>query len=534
MKRWLPCLLLACGLFPTQTAWAEDIELNPGEDFCAAINQASPGDNIILSEGTYQGPCAINNGGEPDNPITLRGSALGDRPYIHYDGNSSNVIDVLQSHVAIEGLAFGPTNANIDAIKIKAGSHIVIFDNEFDGVGGISISANTSDSEGVSIIGNWLHDLQATGIYIGCHSGSDSCAATDVLIVDNFIDGVDSQNVGYGLEIKLDSFGTVANNVIHDTKGPGIEIFGSTDPNRVNQVYGNLVIGSRTAGTLEIGGGPANVHNNIVIDGATAGIYAYNYGGQNLVRDIAINHNTVVSQEGPAIAIASWAPGMNLELSNNAAMHTGGQALPQPIDGVPMVGNVDCSEPGACWVDGLNFDVSTSEPSTLDGAAEPLVVGPEVLVDFCENPRKNPPSVGALETQTGEMPVGPKSLIDCAADTGESESDSDTETTTSDSDTSGTTDASETDEPTTTSESDTAGPTSDGSTTTSGTDGSTASTGETSDSAAPTTSDSSNDSDGAGTGDQSDEGCSCTQTGGEPWAVFACAGLLLLRPRKRS
>ena len=39
-----------------------------------------------------------------------------------------------------------------------------------------------------------------------------------------------------------------------------------------------MTAGSRTAGTLEIGGGPANVHNNIVIDGATAGIYAYKTG----------------------------------------------------------------------------------------------------------------------------------------------------------------------------------------------------------------------------------------------------------------
>src|SRR5690606_20536980 len=247
----------------------------------------------------------------------------------------------LASDIVLADLTLGPSGAAIDAVKIKDGSRITISSCLFDQVGGISIAANSADSDAITIVGNTFLDLQATGIYLGCHDGMASCAATNIVIEGNLFDGVDSANVGYAMEVKLDSYGVVRDNVIHDTKGPGVEIYGSVDLTRVSVVERNLIIGSRTAGTLEIGGGPALVRNNIVVGGAVAGLYVYDYQDRGLVRAIHVVGNTVVGDDGPAIRLSDWSEGKGLELTGNAAWQQQGPgpAVPAPIAGVAMTAN---------------------------------------------------------------------------------------------------------------------------------------------------------------------------------------------------
>ena len=53
--------------------WAAELYINPGEDWCTAVNAASPGDTIFLVDGDHAGPCAIRASGTMSDPITLRG-----------------------------------------------------------------------------------------------------------------------------------------------------------------------------------------------------------------------------------------------------------------------------------------------------------------------------------------------------------------------------------------------------------------------------------------------------------------------------
>lgn len=410
---------LALALVPSIAA-AGEITVQPGEDFCAAFNQAAAGDVVILAPGTHAGPCALSSGGQPGTPKILRGADPNDTAVIAYAGNSSNVIDVLASDIELHDLAFGPSNADIDAIKIKDGSRIRVESCSFTAIGGISISANSKDSDRVQIVGNTFKALQATGIYLGCHDGMGSCAATDVLVEGNLFDGVDSPAVGYAMEIKLDSWGTVRDNVIHDTKGPAIEIYGSTDLARQNLVEGNLVIGSRNAGTLEIAGGPTVVRNNIVVGGNVAGLYVYDYQSRGLVRAIQVVGNTVVGDAGPAILLSKWAEGMDLELADNAAWQQAGAgpALPAAIPGVAWAGNVDCgADPSACWLDPAARDFWPADASPLlSGGAAPTLA-PPLTDDFCGQPRGVVPHAGALERTLspgpGPLPVAFKSEFAC-------------------------------------------------------------------------------------------------------------------------
>lgn len=414
-----PLIALGLALAPA-AASAGEITLMPGDDFCAAFNQAAAGDTVILSPGDYAGPCALTSGGAEGSPKTLRGADPADTARIVYDGASSNVLDVLAGDIVLQDLAFGPSMPDIDAVKIKDGSRITVQSCTFTQIGGISVSANSKDSEGVQILGNGFFDLQATGIYLGCHDGMSACAARDVLVAGNFFNGVDSPNVGYALEIKLDSHGVVRDNVIADTKGPGIEIYGSTDLTRVSLVERNLVIGARTSGTLEIGGGPALVRNNIVVGGEAAGISVYDYGGRGLVRAIQLVGNTVVGDKGPAIALSGWAEGKDLELTDNAAWQSAGPgpALPPMIPGVAWAGNVDCGpDPNACWLAPLARDFWPTDASPLlSGGAAPTLAEP-LTDDFCGQTRGPVPHAGALERTRspgpGPLPLDFKAHFAC-------------------------------------------------------------------------------------------------------------------------
>ncbi len=413
-------MLLALLLLP-EISKAATVELAPGDDWCGALRAAAPMDTILLAPGEYAGPCTIDHGGTEGAPVTIAAADPDAPPHIVYTGTSSNVIDVLASDVTLRGLAFGPTEANIDAVKIKDGSRVAVEDSVFTGIGGISVSANSADGANNAVLACTFTDLNATALYFGCHDGS--CVQTDVRIEDNTFDGVTSDAVGYALEIKLDSWGMVARNSIRDTKGPGIEIYGSSDPSGEGSVPSvveqNLVWGG-ASGAIEIGGGPAIVRNNIVVGSVGGGIVSYDYGGRGLVHGVHIVGNTAIGDGGAAIAASGWSAGADLELWGNAVYaRSGGSALPAEVSGVPMASNLECGD--GCFVDAATLDLWPAPEGGLVDAAEPAA---EPLVDdFCGRSRDGSPDIGALERSGGEDPgalgFGPYADFDCALSWGD-------------------------------------------------------------------------------------------------------------------
>lgn len=364
--------------------------LVPGDDWCAALNAAAPGDTITLSAGDYEGPCTINQGGEAGQPITLKAEDPQHLPHIVYTGRSDNVLNVQASHLVISGLVFGPTQADIDAIKIKSGSDIIVENSLFEEIGGISISANSADGGDQVVRGCTFSNLQATALYFGCHDGS--CTQSNVLIEGNVFDGVQSTAVGYAMEIKLDSSATIRHNAIRDTKGPGIEIYGSSDLAVSSTVEGNIVWGG-ASGAIEIGGGPALVRNNIVIASQGGGIFSYDYGARGLVHGVHILGNTAIAEAGEGFVLQSWQAGQDLEFSNNVVYAVGGQAaLPERLSDGSMVGNLSCGND--CFVDAANLNLWPSPQSPLIDAGG---VSGEDEIDFCGNPRDASPDIGVFE-----------------------------------------------------------------------------------------------------------------------------------------
>jgi hypothetical protein len=357
-------------LFAFSLAFAGTFTAQPGDDWCDLVDQAASGDEVVLETGTHDGPCSIYTDG-----VTIRGDGAG----ISYTGTSSNVLDIYTDDVTLKNIAFGRTESDIDVVKSR-GHRLTVDSCSFLKTGGISIAANSQPSTGVVVTNNTFTDLRATGIYFGCHSGN--CAATDYRVTGNLIDGVTSNNVGYGMEFKLNSWGVVADNVIHDTQGPAIEIYGSENASDVTYVERNFVVDTTTDGAIEIGGGPAVVTSNIVVGGATGGIVAYDYGGRNLGQDIVVVGNTIYGE------LVSH---VDVEATHNVALG---------FNGTLADDNQPCDD--SCFMDAASWDFTMATPEDAEAHSD-------LDVDFCGNTR-SAPIFGAFDggTDGGSLAIAPK------------------------------------------------------------------------------------------------------------------------------
>lgn len=413
--RWWRAWVGACaglGLTLLVLGWATGLagaaEIGPEDDFCAAINQLSPGEELRLRPGDYPGPCVIRRGGAPGAPTTIAAADPQQRPRIVYDGLTANVFEVRAGHLVIKGLEFGPTRLDVDAIRIIVGNDVVIENCRFFQLGGIAITANNMSVRGLTVRGNVIEDSRSTGMYFGCHDGQ-RCVVSDLLVVGNYIRGVTAAptQVGYGLEIKLNSSGVVRDNVILRTKGPGIMVYGARDLLTQNLVERNVVVGSAQSAGVVVGGGPALVRNNVSLMNSEGGISLQDYGERGLLRQIAVVHNTIYGNLIGGITIEGR-EARDTTLLNNAIQSPGGTpAVPAPRPGVWMVGNVDCTY-RACFMQPDGFDFSPFPGSAL-AVPGGFPAGERVpRDDFFHVRRGAPPTVGAIERPSGPIPLDPR------------------------------------------------------------------------------------------------------------------------------
>jgi parallel beta helix pectate lyase-like protein len=410
-RRTLQIVGVYVGLALALVGWgagpAGATEIGPEDDFCGAVNQLQPGDELRLRPGDYQGPCVIRRGGSPGAPTTIAAADPQQRPRILYDGITANVLEVRSGHLVIRGLEFGPTRPDVDAIRIMLGNGLVIENCRFVQVGGIAITANNMSVQGLTIRGNVIEDSRSTGMYFGCHDGQ-RCVVSDLLVAGNLIRGVTAapDQVGYGLEIKLNSSGIVRDNIILRTKGPGIMVYGARDLLTQNLVERNVVMGSERAAGIVVGGGPAVVRNNVVLTNNDGGISLQDYGKRGLLRRIAIVHNTIYGNLVGGITIEG-PEARETTVLNNAIQSPGGTpAVAAPRPGVWTAGNVDCTY-RTCFMQPDGFDFSPFPGSALVGPG--TLAGGEALPreDLFRMRRGSPPTVGAIERPSGPIPLEP-------------------------------------------------------------------------------------------------------------------------------
>ncbi len=386
-------------------------EIGPKDELCAEINQLLPGEELVLQPGEYLGPCTISAGGAPDQPIVIRAKTLAARPHVTFTGGRGNVLTIRAGHIVLQGLALGPTLPGVDAVRLIVGEGIRIEDCLFEGIGGNVIASTHRGGQGLWILRNQIVDSRDEAIYLGCHDGS-KCAVERLRIEANYIDGVDAPEkfTGYAIQVKLNSWGWIRDNVIVNTKGPGIMVYGANRPGRVNVIERNAVAGSRISAGIVLGGGPAVVRNNILSDNQESGIQLENYGQRGLLRNITIVHNTVYRNGAGGITVPSSGPLDRIRVFNNAVhVRPGTPAFPRVGRGIESAGNVNCGT-ALCFRDpGLrDFSPLLTSPLLRSGVFR---AGAGMPADDFVGERRGPlPTVGAVEGPAPPIPIGFKRL----------------------------------------------------------------------------------------------------------------------------
>lgn len=405
LTRALLGLALGWALVPAAAGAAE---IGPETDFCAAANALEPGQELALRPGDYPGPCAIVRGGRLGAPVVIRAADAHQRPRIVYTGHG-NVIEIKADHVTIRGLALGPTTVGADGIRIFARADVVVEDCEFAGVGGIAVAATHHSMRGLVVRGNLIQNSGSTGMYFGCHEGFQ-CLISGLVVERNYIRTVRAvaPEIGYGLEVKLNSSGSIRDNVIVDTKGPGIMVYGASDLMNRSVVERNFVMGSHTSAGIVVGGGPALVWNNVSVLNHEAGIGLEDYAGRGLLRAIIVANNTVYRNSGGGVAIP--VPGLlrDVAIVNNAGSGwQGSAAFPRGRSDLDLGGNVDCTWT-LCFANPEGMDFSPVEGSLLLAPGTMRVMAAIPSDDYFGLPRRRPPMAGAIERGRGPIGMGPK------------------------------------------------------------------------------------------------------------------------------
>ena len=382
------------------------LEIGPDSNLCAALGVLPPGEELVLRSGEYPGGCRIRRGGQPGQPLVVRAADPEHRPRIVYPGVPVNLLEIHAADITVRGLDFWGSRGEADGVRIISGHRITVEDCRFVELGGIAIASTHASVRGLTVRGNMILDSGSTGMYFGCHDGS-TCAVTGLLVERNFIRGVTAQSgeIGYGLEVKLNSAGVIRDNRIVDIKGPGIMVYGSRDMTLVNVVERNFVRGSRTSSGIVVGGGPAIVRNNISGWNAEAGIGLEDYQRRGLLRAIEVAHNTVYTNALAGIGAPEAGLLVHVSVVNNAAhARSGTPPLPRARVGLRLGGNVDCTW-AVCFMNPDGLDFSPAPGSLLQSPA--VVRSGEVLSDdFFRSRRGIPAALGAVERASGAVRLG--------------------------------------------------------------------------------------------------------------------------------
>jgi Right handed beta helix region len=374
--------------------------VTPEDAWCAAVNSAQPGDEFVFAAGDYPEPCSIRASGNSAAGILIRSEGEDSRAKFSYPGYTSNVVQVFGSFLTIRGFEFRPSSKDVHSLRIMGGAHdVTVEGNLFSGVGNVALSANNGSTADLVIRDNVFLNLENTAAYVGCHDGS--CVSTNLRFERNYINGVraaDPDAVGYGIEVKLNSWGVIRDNTIVNTKGPPIMTYGSNQPAHVSLIEGNYVEGSRGEGGIVIGGGPAIVRNNIAVNNANGGISAQNYDRRNLQKSIWIVHNTLINNSDSGINTQGWAAGSDNVIAYNAILPkslTPAFRLSGPVD--TIMSNITCS--ASCFVNALTapYDLWPAAGSLLVDIALPRITAWKPSDDFMGKARDERPDAGAME-----------------------------------------------------------------------------------------------------------------------------------------
>jgi parallel beta-helix repeat protein len=396
--------LLAAALFIDSLHAAE---IGPTDDLETAVASLSPGEELVLRGGRYffDENVTLTANGTAAQPITIR-AKTGEQPVIEQATAFHNVVEINgSSYLIVRGIEF---TGGSHGIRLMRSNFITIEDCEIQETGDVAISANAGGTyEGLKILRNHIHHTNGTGegMYLGCNN--DGCRVINSLIEGNYIHHTNRATVeqGDGIEIKEGSYGNVIrDNVIHDTKYPGIILYSTVGNGPANTIEGN-VLWNVLDNTIQIAA-DAVVRNNIVLGNIS--LQAHQSGSPS---NIELVHNTVINS-GSSIEVRNVSGSV---LIANNAVYSQNQAIRLISGGLSQVrlfGNVGAggvSGGNSGYVDGngINIDLVASDyngtppinafPSPGSALINAGIAAYVAATDFNGNPRNGIADAGAYK-----------------------------------------------------------------------------------------------------------------------------------------
>ncbi len=379
-------------------SFAETIQVGPADDLATALTGLSPGDEVVLGDGTHD----LGNGidttldGNEDAPIVIRAED-GARPVLAAE-SADTVLSFAGNHFTLSGfevtatataLALDAENVVVRDLLISEGTvgvdcarclEVTLADIEVTSLDGEAafLLGETDDS---TIDHNWIHDLAGT------------------------TDGIRFASPGGG--------NVVRDNVVSSVGGVGIAVTDDPTAAAFNAVQANWVTDSGGHGIRLVG--RARIVNNVVLRAGSAGIFG-RLGAEGAA-EIAVLHNTVIDATEPCFRAEDWALSSgDVVLANNALYCDGGDAIRFDDGGgfATIAGNVylgAADRPGDSSLgDGLDDFESPGDDnyfpateSSLIDAGDPLFT---VSVDFNDGLREmSAPDAGAYERTAETNPI---------------------------------------------------------------------------------------------------------------------------------
>lgn len=387
-----PFLLTTLALFISTLALSGGtVTVSPTDDWFSTLSGPSlkPGDEIVLKAGIYSDSrrLEISQRGSAKKPIVIR-AARNARVIIKRPDANQNTINLGGcQHLIIRDLEITGGSA---AVRIgKKGPHsakfITLENLHIHHIGGVAVTANYPGEkyESLTFRHNHIHHTggHGEGFYLGSNNkpdGSTNGYIFNSIIENNYIHDLKGGTVsqGDGIELKDGSYGNIVrDNVIHDTKYPGIIVY-DTDGKAPNIIERNVIWNTGDHGIQAAA--DAIIRNNIIFDTGGEGISSRNHQSA-IVGNLTIVHNTILSRHSIRIS-----PPENLSgpvvIANNAL--TSKPRIPA-LKGITTSTNIT----------GVLESFPTAK-STCLGIADP---GFLTQVDFNKTPREKRQDVGAYQ-----------------------------------------------------------------------------------------------------------------------------------------
>jgi parallel beta-helix repeat protein len=364
---------LALVLALAATSVAETISLSPQGDWFSRLDGSSlqPGDEVVLTEGTYAHArrLVLGHRGTADKPIIIR-AADNQRVVFKRPDAEQNTLNLEGcQYLTLRGLEI---TGGSTAIRIgndgsgQTSSDVVLEELHIHHIGGVAITCNNPGSEyrRMTFRRNHIHHTADHGeaFYLGANDAKATFA--DSVIENNYIHHLNGPEVsqGDGIEIKLGSFNNrIVGNIIHDTKYPGITVYGTRKGDR-NVIVGNLIWKTGDHGIQAAA--DAIIRDNWIADAGGCGIYSREHQGAT-PGNLTIENNHIFARHEPAIRIIGSTPASavaTIELTGNRLFATGGQLALRADNGVLLKA---ADNQGSGGVDGSPAFAKTWRPAAF-------------------------------------------------------------------------------------------------------------------------------------------------------------------------